>query len=62
MPAVGNRLICIGTADEAYLERIECVHDHVHGVGEAELQPCNQIDEGDEFRSGSRREPRVKHG
>lgn len=38
-------------ADFAHSERIECVHDLVHGGGEAELQPCYQIDEGDELSS-----------
>ena len=62
MPAAGNGLICIATADLARSERIECMHDHVYGVGEAELQPCNPIDEGDELESWFRREPHVKHG
>jgi len=38
------------------------VHDHVHGVGEAELQPCYRIDEGDELRSGLCRELSINHG
>ena len=61
MTAAGDGIICISTADLAHSERIECVHDHVHSVGEAELQPCNPIDEGDELVSGYRRELDIEH-
>jgi len=54
--------ICTNTADQAQNERIECVHDYVHGVGKADLQPCQQIDEGDELESGFHRESHDKHG
>ena len=33
----------MSTADQAQLERMKCVHDHGHGVREAELQPCNPL-------------------